>query len=351
MKNIGLLVVLTLALGACAKSNDNYGKFSEGYICRAAVSAMMGRDIGIISAEPAEEDSVMVSYQRSDGSSWNLECKIEGASISWKTKAGPWRDRQGDAEVSWSLEDSGSTLVITEQYPDGETITSKFIAGDEKASYAIGYRTGQQMQTQMNEMDLEAFISGMRDGVTGEVSKDAPVSPEKIDKVIQDYQKRKMEEMKAEREQEATKNKEKGEAFLEKNAAKEGVTVLDSGLQYEVLASGPEDGVSPGIEDTVVAHYHGTTVDGEVFDSSVERGEPATFELNKVIEGWQKALPLMSVGDKWKLVIPPELAYGERRASRTIGPNETLIFEVELLEVKKAGEEEAAGEEAEEAAE
>lgn len=240
-----------------------------------------------------------------------------------------------------------SALVLSACGKGGDGQDVKLDSEDKKASYAIGYRTGEQMQGQMEEIDLEAFIAGMRHGVNGE-AKDALLDPETLDQVIQDYQKRKMEEMKAEREQEATKNKEKGEAFLEKNAEKEGVTVLDSGLQYKVLESGPEGGESPGIKDTVVAHYHGTTVDGEVFDSSVERGEPATFELDKVIEGWQKALPLMSVGDKWKLFIPPELAYGERRASKTIGPNETLIFEVELLEVKKSGEEAADEEAAEE---
>lgn len=128
---------------------------------------------------------------------------------------------------------------------------------------------------------------------------------------------------------------EAGRAFLASNAMREGVTSTDSGLQYEILATG--DGDSPGPTDVVRTHYHGTLVDGRVFDSSL-RGEPLEFPVNRVISGWTEALQMMRVGDKWKLFIPPELAYGERGARGSIiGPNETLIFEVELLAVKPAG--------------
>lgn len=129
---------------------------------------------------------------------------------------------------------------------------------------------------------------------------------------------------------------EAGRAFLASNAIRDGVTTTDSGLQYEVLVSG--DGASPGPTDVVVTHYHGTLVDGRLFDSSVRRGEPLEIAVNRVISGWTEALTMMRVGDKWKLVIPSELAYGERGAPGSIiGPNETLIFEVELLAVKPAG--------------
>lgn len=129
---------------------------------------------------------------------------------------------------------------------------------------------------------------------------------------------------------------EAGRAFLASNATREGVTTTDSGLQYEVLASG--DGESPGPTDVVVTHYHGTLVDGRLFDSSVQRGEPLEIAVNRVISGWTEALMMMRVGDKWKLVIPSELGYGERGAPGSIiGPNETLIFEVELLAVQPAG--------------
>ncbi len=128
---------------------------------------------------------------------------------------------------------------------------------------------------------------------------------------------------------------EAGRAFLVTNAQREGVLTTDSGLQYEVMV--PGDGDTPGPTDLVLTHYHGTLVDGRLFDSSVERGEPLEFPVNGVIRGWTEALQMMKVGDKWKLYIPPELAYGERGAGALIGPNETLVFEVELLAVKPAG--------------
>ena len=125
-----------------------------------------------------------------------------------------------------------------------------------------------------------------------------------------------------------------GRAFLAKNAEREGVVTTASGLQYEVLESG--DGATPGPTDTVTTHYHGTFVDGRIFDSSVERGVPASFPVNGVIKGWTEALQMMKVGDKWKIVCPPDLAYGEPgRAS--IPPSSTLVFEVELLDVQPSG--------------
>lgn len=130
----------------------------------------------------------------------------------------------------------------------------------------------------------------------------------------------------------AEKNLNEGKAFLEENANKEGVVTLPSGLQYEVITEG--NGAQPKAKDTVKCHYHGTTIKGEVFDSSVKRGTPASFPLNRVISGWTEALQLMPVGSKWRLFIPPHLAYGEEQISKEIGPNSTLIFEVELLDIK-----------------
>ena len=128
---------------------------------------------------------------------------------------------------------------------------------------------------------------------------------------------------------------DQGQAFLANNAAREEVITTDSGLQYEVLVSG--DGASPAPADLVTVHYTGTLVDGTVFDSSVQRGQPAEFPANRLIAGWVEALQLMQVGDKWKLYIPPELAYGDRGAGGLIGPGATLIFEIELLGVRSAG--------------
>ena len=129
----------------------------------------------------------------------------------------------------------------------------------------------------------------------------------------------------------ADNNKKEGEKFLAENGKKEGVKTLKSGLQYKVLNKG--DGATPKPTDQVTTHYHGTLIDGSVFDSSVERGEPATFGVNQVISGWTEALQLMKVGDKWRLFVPAEMAYGVRGAGAKIGPNATLVFEVELLKI------------------
>jgi FKBP-type peptidyl-prolyl cis-trans isomerase FklB len=125
------------------------------------------------------------------------------------------------------------------------------------------------------------------------------------------------------------KNLEEGMAFLEANKANDGVVSLPSGLQYQVLKAA--DGPKPGPTDKVTCHYHGTLINGTVFDSSVQRGQPASFPLNMVIKGWTEALQLMSVGSKWRLFLPADLAYGDRHVSAEIGPNSTLIFDVELL--------------------
>ncbi|MBT2621011.1 FKBP-type peptidyl-prolyl cis-trans isomerase [Chryseobacterium sp. ISL-6] len=130
----------------------------------------------------------------------------------------------------------------------------------------------------------------------------------------------------------AEKNLNDGKAFMEENAKKEGVVTLPSGLQYEIITEG--SGAQPKAKDTVKCHYHGTTIKGDVFDSSVKRGTPASFPLNRVISGWTEALQLMPVGSKWRLFLPPNLAYGEEQISKEIGPNSTLIFEVELLSIK-----------------
>lgn len=134
------------------------------------------------------------------------------------------------------------------------------------------------------------------------------------------------------KKEQAEKNLNDGKAFIEENAKKEGVVTRPSGLQYEIITEG--NGAKPNATDTVKCHYHGTTIKGVVFDSSVKRGAPASFPLNRVIAGWTEALQLMSVGSKWKLIIPPHLAYGEEQISKEIGPNSTLIFEVELLDIQ-----------------
>ena len=137
------------------------------------------------------------------------------------------------------------------------------------------------------------------------------------------------DKLKAFMQQKENDNLKAGEDFLTENAKRENVVTLPSGLQYEIIKQG--DGPKPSANNTVTCHYHGTTIRDEVFDSSVRRGQPASFPLNAVIKGWTEALQLMPVGSKWKLYIPPHLAYGNRTVSREIGPNSTLIFEVELI--------------------
>lgn len=201
---------------------------------------------------------------------------------------------------------------------------------DQKASYALGYRSAEQMSALQN-LDMEAMIAGLRDGA-GE--RGSQLGDEDLDGLIQAFQMRMIEQEQQEMAASAGANQEASDAFLAENAQKEGVNVSESGLQYRVLESGSDGGASPTLEDTVVVHYHGTLPDGSVFDSSVERGSPATFGLKHIIQGWQEALPLMKEGDKWELVLPPSLAYGEQGAGGDIGPNQALVFEVELLEVK-----------------
>jgi FKBP-type peptidyl-prolyl cis-trans isomerase FklB len=137
------------------------------------------------------------------------------------------------------------------------------------------------------------------------------------------------DKLKALLQQKQNDNMKTGEEFLAENAKKEGVVSLPSGLQYEVITMGT--GEKPLAHNTVTCHYHGTVISGEVFDSSVQRGQPASFPLNAVISGWTEALQLMPTGSKWRLFLPPHLAYGNRQVSRVIGPNSTLIFEVELI--------------------
>lgn len=198
----------------------------------------------------------------------------------------------------------------------------------EPIGYFLGISVGQQMsQTgfRPGDFDVAALVAGFNDGLQ---KKDAALSDEQLAatsaKIQTLLQTRQQELMSAQ--------KSKGTKFLAENAKKDGVKTLDSGVQYKVLTAGK--GESPALTDTVSVHYTGKLIDGKVFDSSVQRGKPATFPVNGVIKGWQMALQKMSVGAKWMLYIPSELAYGERGSQGAIGPNEVLVFEVELLEIK-----------------
>ncbi|MFL1484562.1 FKBP-type peptidyl-prolyl cis-trans isomerase [Marinobacter sp. LN3S78] len=198
----------------------------------------------------------------------------------------------------------------------------------EKVSYGMGMVFAERMKNDLPDLELDQFIEGFRQGHSGEG--EPRLSREEIQQAMMAYQQELQAKQQQEMDQAATDNLEKGEAFLAENAEREEVMTTDSGLQYEVLEEG--DGEKPTPEDEVKVHYTGELLSGEVFDSSRERGEPVTFRLNQVIEGWTEGLQLMSEGSRYKLYIPSDLAYGPG-GNMSIGPNETLVFDVELLEV------------------
>jgi len=203
---------------------------------------------------------------------------------------------------------------------------SKPASDKERFSYAVGLQIGQSMKHQGAELDSKSLVQGVQDGLSGAPAK---LTDEEIKAAVQAQHQRRA----AEREARAKKNLEEGEAFLAENKKKEGVITRPSGLQYKVLQEGK--GKQPKPTDTVEVHYRGTLLNGTEFDSSYKRNQTATFPVNGVIPGWQEVLPLMKEGAKWQVWVPANLAYGERGAGRTIGPNETLVFEIELLAVKK----------------
>lgn len=199
----------------------------------------------------------------------------------------------------------------------------KLTNGVDSASYAFGQLIGKNLQRQMPaDLNIDLIMKAMGSTLKGEAQ---PFEPQTANEIFSAY---------SQKAQAAAgeKSKAEGKRFLEENKKRPGITVTASGLQYEVLKKG-EGKESPKATDKVKVHYHGTNIDGSVFDSSVERGEPISFGLNQVIAGWTEGVQLMHVGDKFKFYIPAELAYGERSPSPKIKPNSTLIFEVELFEI------------------
>jgi FKBP-type peptidyl-prolyl cis-trans isomerase FklB len=202
-----------------------------------------------------------------------------------------------------------------------------------KTAYSVGYQIGADMHRQGIQLDPEALAAGARDAGTGAEPR---VNREEMRSLMTEMQKRVQEGQKKTRDEAAAKNLADGEAFLAQNGKKAGVVTLPSGLQYQILKDG--QGEAPQASDTVTVHYVGTLIDGTEFDSSRSRGQPASFRLDRVIKGWTEAVQLMKPGAKWKLFVPPKLGYGERGAGAKIGPNATLIFEVELISAKKSEE-------------
>jgi FKBP-type peptidyl-prolyl cis-trans isomerase FklB len=200
----------------------------------------------------------------------------------------------------------------------------------EKLSYSLGFDAGMRFPRQSVDVDAKAYAAGFADGVAG--AKPAMGEAE-FQKVLSEFQQQMRAKFAAAAQQAAEENKKKGDEFLAANKKQKGVVTLPSGLQYKVLKEGK--GAKPKATDIVTVHYRGTLIDGTEFDSSIKRGEPANFRANEVIKGWTEALQLMPVGSKWQLFIPSDLAYGAQGRPPVIAPNATLIFEVELLEIKK----------------
>ena len=196
----------------------------------------------------------------------------------------------------------------------------------DSTSFAIGVNVaenlGKNIAQQFEEVNLDLLKAGLNAGI--DTNNKSEISGAVAEQIIEEF-------FKSKQELTAKKAQGEGAAFLAENAKREGVVSLESGLQYEILTEG--NGQIPTINDKITAHYHGTLIDGTVFDSSVDRGEPASFPVNGVIAGWTEALQIMPVGSKWKLYVPSDLAYGERGAGQIIGPYSTLIFEVELLSI------------------
>ena len=194
----------------------------------------------------------------------------------------------------------------------------------EKFSYAVGVQLAQNVLRQAIKVDNESFLQGISDMLS---LKDLKVSLEEMQRVLIAYRESEIKHQ----EQAAISNKQAGQNFLAENKKDKDVVELASGLQYKVIKQGA--GKKPTLDDTITVHYRGTLIDGTEFDSSYKRGQPVNLQLKNVIKGWQVALPLMPVGSKWRLFIPPELAYGDKAAGPDIGPNSTLLFDIELISI------------------
>jgi len=239
------------------------------------------------------------------------------------------------------LVSTGVACAQSEEESDEGSTGAALDSLEKRASYAIGMNMAQGMKSQDVPIDIDLLIQGLQDAFAGE---DTRLSPDEMQQALQEFQQMMVQRQQEVQAAQGASNKQEADAFFAENKEKEGVVTTDSGLQYMVMEEG--DGPKPTAEDRVTVHYKGTLLDGTEFDSSYSRGQPATFPVNGVIQGWQEAIPLMSVGSKYKLWIPPDLAYGPQgRQGSVIGPNQALVFEVELVAIEEqAGDEAGASE-------
>jgi len=224
--------------------------------------------------------------------------------------------------------------LLTLQVTVGQTPSLK--TDKEKLSYAMGMDLGRQLRLQSVDIEPELFKQGLRDALSGGktllTEQEVRAAIAGLQAGLKEKQTALQNEQMLATKKLAEKNQKEGEAFLAQNKTKEGVVTLPSGLQYKILRAG--EGKKPSLSDTVVCHYLGTTIDGKEVDNSYKRGKPQAVPVTDVIKGWTEALVLMPVGSKWQLFVPPGLAYGARGASGSVGPNVTLIFELELLSIQ-----------------
>lgn len=228
--------------------------------------------------------------------------------------------RQSIAIGSLVLAAAAFTYINVQAEDQPKPLPENLQSVNDRMSYIVGNNIGRELKQNQFDVNIETFTRGMRDALEG---KESQLTEEQVRDTLMTFQQQMLERQRAE-----------GKKFLEANAKKEGVKVLPSGLQYKVIKSGEAGAASPGPNDTFVAHYRGTLIDGTEFDNSYTRGQPLSLPVQAVVRGWVEALQLMKVGDKWELYIPSELAYGEAGRG-PIPPHAVLIFEMELLDVKK----------------
>jgi FKBP-type peptidyl-prolyl cis-trans isomerase len=219
--------------------------------------------------------------------------------------------------------------ATTQQSPAGSQSASALTTKKDKVSYAIGMNIGTNLHKQSVDVDPKILQQGLQDALAGGKTL---LSEDEARATLTEFQNEMRQKQQEKMQQAGEANKKEGEAFLAANKTKESVVTLPSGLQYKIITAGT--GPKPTAGDSVVCNYRGTLIDGKEFDSSYKRGQPATFPVSGVIKGWTEALQLMPVGSKWQLFVPSELAYGDRGSGPDIGPNATLVFEVELLSIQ-----------------